>query len=239
MRKGIALFLAGIGLLCAGIVATSDEFWGSPQTEVTIPVDLAGVDAVDLTGGRIEKIVFSDTHAPELRFKVLPYMADKSQKAKKPVIARTGSTLRITSPDDFFSFESTLTLPPHIGKVMARNIKFEGKARVPVLVVESTGDVGWNANADSVSFIDVSKENPQRKDGCECQKASFSIDGGSIGLLTITSEKGGIELGDIANVGTIHLKTGPEASLKLDHVADLARVSMEKLGEKPETPTNP
>ncbi|MFT3897635.1 MAG: hypothetical protein QM719_08055 [Thermomonas sp.] len=230
------MFLAGIGLLCAGIVATSDGFWGRPRTEISMPVDVGGVDTADLRGARIEKVVFSDAEAPGLRYSVLPYMADESGKGKQPVVATAGSTLRITVPEGFFVYQSTLVLPTRIGKVMVRDMRFAGKARVPAIVVEATGDVSWNVDADSASFVDVSSDEPKRKDDCECRKPSFSIKGGSIGSLSITSAKGSIELGDMAGVGTIDLKTGPEASLKLEHVADLPRVRIEGIGGEPEAP---
>lgn len=240
MRKGVVVFLAGIGLLCSGIIATSDAFWGKQDRSGKIPIEIGDATTVDMREMNVE-VKFSDAEQPGLRDVAIP-ASGPGGIGERLVVTRVGSTLSLVSKD-MPLYGATLVLPSRIEKVIVDSGSFEGGVRKQTLRIEASGIVNWKGDADALIMVSASKPSRRKRPSCQddagCVPSSFSIDGGSIGSLSITTAKGGIELGDMANVGTIELKTGPEASLKLHHVADLPRVRIENIGDNPEDPSNP
>ena len=239
MRKGVVVFLAGIGLLCAGIVSTSDAFWGKQDRSVKIPIEIGDATTVDLRGMRVVKVRFSNAEQPGLRG-VATLGGGPDGIAERLVIARSGSTLRLASGDEPF-YGTTLILPPRISKVFVDGGSFEGDPGMRTLHIEASGFLSWKGDVDTLDLVSASKPSNRQRPGCRdhagCVQTTFSIDGGRIGTLAIESSGGDIRLGDIANVGRIDLNLGPDAGLSGEHVADLARIRFRDRDAAPEPPS--
>ncbi len=240
MRKGIVVFMAGIGLLCAGVVATSDTFWGKPDRSGKFPIEIGDATTVDLREMRFLKVEFSGDERPGLRNVAFP-ASGSGGIAERFVVDRAGSTLRLAWKSDPF-YGAVLLLPPTITKVVTESGSFEGDARLRALRIEASGNVNWKGDADALTLVSAPKPSRRKRPSCqedaECIPSTFSIDGGSIKTLAIESRSGDIQLGDISNVDTIDLDVGPNAGLSVAHVADLARIRIRDPYEAP-PPANP
>jgi hypothetical protein len=242
MRKGVVVFLAGIGLLCTGIVATSDGFWGKQDRTGKIPIEIGDATIVDLRGiGGALQVRFSDAEQPGLHDLMIP-AGGAGGIAERLIVDRHGSTLRLAPKGEQF-YGAKLVLPSKITRVVAENGRFEGSAPSQTLRIEASGIVNWKGDADALTLVSVAKPSRRKRPSCRddagCVQSTFSIEDGSIRTLAIESRNGNIQLGDIGGVGTIDLDVGPEAGLRVAHVADLARIHIHDLDEAPAPSSSP
>lgn len=224
MRKGVVLFMAGIGLLCAGIVSTSDAFWGKPNQDASLAIAMGAATTVDVRGVHGAEVKFSDTEPSGLRFRSFAGNGSVDM-AGRVAIDRNGSTLRLAIKDGPY-YGLTLVLPTRISRVVADGGRFTGNARLRSLRVETRGDVYWNGDAGALTLISMARSKRERN--CPnvpaCVNDSFWIEGGRIGALTIDSRRGNIHFGNLETVGSITLNVGPEAGLQVDRITDLDRI---------------
>lgn len=235
MRKGVILFLAGIGLLFAGIVSTGDAIWGKQERTGNIPVDIGDATTIDLRRMGSVKVRFSDTEQPGLH-DIIIIAGETNDIAERLVATRSGSTLRLAYTGDPF-YGGILSLPTRITKVVVDDGFFEGGSRMHALRIEASGNVTWKGDAGTLTLASVAKESRRKRPSCRddarCVQSVFSIDGGNIEALTVESRNGDIDLGDIDGIATIDLNVGPDAGLRVGHASDLARIHLRDSREAP------
>lgn len=219
MRAGPVLFLAAIALLCAGVVSTRGVGqWKSPET-IEVPIDMAGVDTIDLRDTDVASVVIS-AERPHVAYRNAGRNTS-DMKNLRPHMARVGNTLKISYSQEYSGSE-TLFVTPQIGRILASNATIQAKARVQRIRIDATGTVNWSGDAGTLEFVDTGpKPGCIRGYGCT---ASFQFADGTVGSLAITTRSGQIQLQDLSGVGTVALRTGPDAKLHLEHVGDLPRI---------------
>jgi hypothetical protein len=226
-RVGPWVLAGGLALLCAGIASTGLETWPADQGERVEAIELSGVDAVDIGDSRVDEIVIGGRDDAEMRFTKWRNSRDAGERA--PVtLTKSDGVLRLDSQMGWQQSNNvSLWLPPRVSRLAGRRIKAESRVPMPVLRIDAAR-VEWVDG--EVGELDVHMD-AGRGRACGGSRASFpetqlEFVAGKVDRLRIWVERGGVTLRDLSNVGTVDVYAGPDVSLTVGKVGDLARIAL-------------
>lgn len=227
MRIGPWVVVAGVGLLCAGVVSTRADAWDTRMPALTLPLTLAGVDTVDLRDSAIKQVVISSKGRAQAHYpggETYQRRDDDAAPVAPPTCRTTGRTLRCASGERFLPGEPTLQLPPGRYRLLLRDASVLAQSEITSITLEVHGQVYWTGPAE-VLDVALAMSQPDKAAGY-CTPPSFSLLGGRVHGLRIHAAVGGLNFKDLSEVGSIEVQAGQDVPLSVDKAADISRIKV-------------
>ncbi|MCR6664276.1 MAG: hypothetical protein NVV60_14275 [Luteimonas sp.] len=236
MRIGPWLLVAGLGLLCAGVVSSASQAWERKEKpDVQVALDMQGLEAIDVGDARIEKIVLGNQGNPVLR--IAPWKWQEQVIGADAVTSkRENDTLRIdVDRAEPGAREVVLRVPARAQRLSGKSLSLHAEAKVGTLRVEAV-DMTWNGDVEA---LDVQLQ-PGRTQRCGERQirpgSSAELEKGKVGRLRISIERGRVRLGSGLQFGEAEIHAGPEVRLDVGRIGDLARIRVLPFDGEPSTP---
>lgn len=231
MRIGPLVFGAGLALLCAGVVSTRADAWDTRVAARTIPLNLTGVEVLDLRDSGIRQLTITNEGNAQADYPGGVGIQQRSDGASTQTQAQTptcdvsGKVLRCVADTRVIGENPTMRIPPGRYLLLGSEIDIVAKADPGSFSLQAFGRVGWKGDSDSLEIRLTPQESTGKKLEWEAGP-SFEFKGGRVGALNILAETGGITLEDLSRVGSIEVHATPDVRLSVKHLADIARIKV-------------
>lgn len=238
MRIGPWLLVAGLGLLCVGIVTSASQAWQRKEKpDVQVALDMHGLDAIDIGDTRIEKIVLGNQGNPMLR--IAPWKWSEQVIGPDAVTStRENDTLKIgIDRNEPGAREIVLRVPVRVQRLSGNNLSLEAEVKAGSLRIAAV-DMTWAGDADA---LDV-RLKPGRAQRCGGRPSkpgsSVELAKGKVGRLRISIERGRVTLGSRLQFDEALIHAGPEVRLDVGRIGDLARIRVLPFDGEPSVPVD-
>lgn len=231
MRIGPFLLVAGLGLLCVGVVSTRADAWSLQLPERKIPLLLAGVTTIDMRDSGIREVRIAPGNTPYVLYpggKRYRYAQHKN-KELMPACRTSAGRLRCVFDPQLAMAEPTLFLPPGHYRLMVNNVEIKAQGEVGAVAIDAYGDVGWKGDATA---LEVRLPAVQGTPSGYCGVSRFNYRGGQVQQLRVLAGGGALEFEDMRRIGATEVQAAAEVSIRVDRAMDLARIKLLPLAEQ-------
>lgn len=226
MKRTSLTFLAAIGLYVAALVLPRDM----PDTVVTVALDLAGVEEVEVVSPSGVGILFESAASPQLQYPV--------GSGHEVTVTRDGRRLRIVS--NVRSYQALdIRLTPGVRRLVVPDAMIGTQVALDALAIDIAGDLRWEGGVGQLSINDVSPGrdrvtaakpaggSPHRESVCAPHCGlNLVIASGRIGRLSVTTPGSRVSLADVDAIARTTLMLGPEARFSIEQASRIPDITL-------------
>lgn len=227
MKRTLAAFVAALALLVAALLVPGDK----QETTAFLPLDLEGVETVEIVSRREASILLAATATPGVDH-ALEEGAGVSSR-------RDGARLVIES--SLLGYGSmTVHLSPTVRRLVVDDASVEARQPLDGMMVVVRDRMQWHGD---VAQLEIKHEGvapaPEAEpadrhaaratcSGSHCS-GWVTIGSGRIGRLLASSARGHVELANSDDIASVHLRLGDDASFSLGDATRLDNIQIESL----------
>lgn len=215
MKRTSLTFLAAVGLYLAALVLPRE----APEETVLLPLDLVGIDEVEVVSPVNVGIIFTRSASPQLQYPV--------GKGHRVTVTREGRRLRIVSNVEGYQGLG-LRLAPGLRKLVVPGAEIDAEVRLDSLAIESSGGLLWSGDAARLRVVDTSRalsEEESRACAQYCDDA-LKIQEGRIGDLSVSTRRSSVLLTEVDTIDRTTLTLGKGATFSIEQASRMPDITL-------------
>ena len=226
MRAGMLALGLGIALYAVGVVSTRMDAWSAKPGEQSSPLQIEGVDTVDLRGSGINEIDIGKGQAAALEVRRFR-QSRNGQEFEAPTCKVTDRVLRCAVSPDASGIGGKLTLPPSVSTLLLDGyVGIHSKGGIDRLSIQTGGHLTWTGDAAHLEIRRGDRPASQEED----RGAMINFESGKVRELHLKVSDCNVSLGDLSGVDSVKLDAGSRVGLSLGNLDDLGRIRIARQG---------
>lgn len=222
MKRTGFTFLAAMGLYFAALVLPRE----APDNQVTLPLDLTGIEEVEVISPSGVGILFASAASPQLQYPV--------GTKHHVTVTRDGRRMRIVSDVDRYQ-ALDIRLTPAVRKLVVPSAMIRASTGLEALDIESSGGLRWEGDATTLSINDVTPpwpagsagESPTGEAACAPNCGShLEIGAGRIDHLLVTTAASRVSLTQVDTIARTTLSLGHDARFSIEQASRIPDITL-------------
>ena len=215
MKRTSFTFLAAVGLYLAALVLPRE----APEDTVFVPMDMAGIDEVEVVAPFSVSVLITRAGSPQLAYPV--------GEGHLVTVTREGRRLRIVSNIESYR-ALDLRLAPGVRKLVIPGADISADARLDTLVIESSGGLQWSGDVAKLRIVDSSPPLPG-EEARACARFcgdELRIEEGRIGELSVSTPRSSVLLSEMDSIGRTTLALGKHATFSIEQASRMPDITL-------------